>query len=144
MRRRTSPAGLLDTETYRSRSPVPLLPDEQSPEHVFRALASEEFIRAEGQIRAFAFLSNGGVSVDHGGRATPQQTATRTPRKPGVCALPLQTIADEGLFLQPDPLPQNDAHCLIVRAQGDLRKLPDGVAKRLARAASIVIEPTTP
>jgi hypothetical protein len=124
---------------------VPLSPDARSAADVFRAISPDQYNRAEQKIDSDAFYSTA-VSVNDGVLATPRETCGPFPGF-GVCAISKATIdAEPNLRLKADPLPTNNAHCVIVAAipsddPAKPRRISKGAAKRLRNAAEIVILP---
>ena len=86
-----------------------------------------------GQARlASSLFLNNELSVDDGEKCTAQETAGRNPGC-GVSAVPKAKFAELNLVVKPDPMPENDAHCVVL---GITQK----TAKKLAKASMIVVQ----
>lgn len=74
------------------------------------------------------------LSVNDGEKCSAEQTVERCEQKPcGVSSLPKAKFVELQLEVKPDPLPGNDAHCIVLG-------IKEKQAKQLLKASKVVVQ----
>lgn len=112
----------------------------EADDQFYRAIHPYHWEMNKVKPRAFKPKPNEDISVDWAKLTTPTESANPWIREWGEVRLGILTaksIRDEGLDVDPDPKPDNQAHCLI---SGDLLHDDDGdglrARQRLARTCN--------
>lgn len=113
-------------------------------EHLYRGVLHDHI--REGRLTSWAFgpVSASQISVDLESKTTPKLTLDRLPISVGV----IQLTAGEARSIDGvsgvvgDPLPENDAHALLLRAEGVTNSHWKRARRELAKFAQWAIGPT--